>query len=221
MFLQMPIWIALWSALNTTFELRHSNFLWGFTWINDLAKPDRLVPLGTSFKIPLIGYVDAFNILPILLAFVFYLQMKMQPKPPTMTKEQEQQQKIMQTMMVFLFPLFLYSQPSGLNLYILASTGIGIWESKRIRKHIKEKEEAEKAGVVIVDAEPPTTPAGKGGKGGKKDNRPGGGGKGGKGAAQVAAPTPTGWLARKLAEFQKKAEELQRETERKRGRDRA
>jgi YidC/Oxa1 family membrane protein insertase len=215
MFLQMPIWIALWSALNTTFELRHSNFLWGFTWIDDLSKPDRLIPFGTSFTIPLIGHVDAFNILPILLAGVFYLQMKLQPKPPTMTKEQEQQQKIMQGMMVFLFPLFLYSQPSGLNLYILASTGIGIWESKRIRAHIKEKEEAEKAGVVVVDAEAASAAGGKSGKGARPVA-----GKGKRGG-QPEAPTPTGWLARKLAEFQKKAEELQRDAERKRGRDRA
>ena len=29
MFLQMPIWIALWSALQSTFELRHAPFLFG------------------------------------------------------------------------------------------------------------------------------------------------------------------------------------------------
>jgi YidC/Oxa1 family membrane protein insertase len=232
MFLQMPIWIALWSALNTTFELRHSSFLWGWTWIDDLAKPDRLIPFpsGWGFTIPLIGVVvDALNVLPILLAVVFYLQQKYTPKPAAMTPEQEQQQKIMQGMMVFLFPLFLYGQPSGLNLYILTSTGIGIWESKRIRRHIKEKEEAEKAGIVIVDAEPakPEPPAGGGGGGGKgkgkkKDPLPfgpagGGKGKGGKGGA---APAPQGWLARKLAELQEKAEEARRTNER-RGRDRA
>jgi YidC/Oxa1 family membrane protein insertase len=218
MFLQMPIWIALWSALNTTFELRHSSFLWGFTWIDDLAKPDRLIPFPAAwaFRIPLIGtVVDAVNVLPMLLAVVFYLQQKYTPKPPTMTKEQEQQQKIMQWMMVFLFPLFLYGQPSGLNLYILTSTAIGIWESKRIRRHIKEKEEAEKAGVVIVDAEPVKETAG--GKGKKKEpiNI---GGKGGKGGGKPAAPQ--GWLARKLAELQEKAENVRREAER-RGRDRA
>jgi YidC/Oxa1 family membrane protein insertase len=207
MFLQMPIWIALWSALNTTFELRHSKFLWGFTWIDDLAKPDRLIPLtGVDFRIPLIGvHVDAINLLPFLLAVVFYLQQKFTPKPPTMSKEQEQQQKIMQGMMVFLFPLFLYGQPSGLNLYILTSTAIGIWESKRIRKHIKEKEEAEKAGLVIVDADPP--------KGGGKVNRD-----------APAAPSPQGWLARKLSQLQAKADQARQSQptpKRRGGRDRA
>jgi hypothetical protein len=33
-------------------------------------------------------------------------------------------------------------------LYILTSTTIGIYESKRIRDHIKEREEAEKAGMA-------------------------------------------------------------------------
>jgi YidC/Oxa1 family membrane protein insertase len=222
MFLQMPIWIALWSALNTTFELRHSAFLWGFTWIDDLAKPDRLIPFGAdyAFRIPLVGVVvDAFNVLPILLAFVFFLQQKYTPKPPAMTPEQVQQQKMMQWM-VLIFPVFLYGQPSGLNLYILASTGIGIWESKRIRRHIKEKEEAEKAGVVIVDAPPPEKHDRSGGGGGG-----GGGGKGGKGnrnrgPREPEKPSPGGWLARKLAELQEKAEQARRSNER-RGRDRA
>ena len=51
-----------------------------------------------------------------------------------------------------LFPVLLYTGPSGLNLYILTSTAIGIWESKRVRDHIQAQEEAEKAGKVIVDA---------------------------------------------------------------------
>ena len=42
--------------------------------------------------------------------------------------------------MIFLFPVFLYFAPSGLNLYILASTGAGIVDSYIVRKHIKEQE---------------------------------------------------------------------------------
>ena len=50
--------------------------------------------------------------------------------------EQESQQKIMRIMMVVMFPLMLYSAPSGLTLYILTSSTVGILESRRIRKHI-------------------------------------------------------------------------------------
>ncbi len=39
MFLQMPIWIALYSALQNDIALRQAPFLWGLTWIHDLARP--------------------------------------------------------------------------------------------------------------------------------------------------------------------------------------
>lgn len=151
MFLQMPIWIALWQALYTTFELRQAPFLWGFTWIHDLSKPDHLL---TWSPIPLMfGFnLSAFNLLPILMGVVMYFQMKLQPKPAAATPEQEQQQKMMQVISPLLFPVMLYNGPSGLNLYIMTSTFIGIIESKIVRDHIKQRDEAEKAGVVIVDA---------------------------------------------------------------------
>jgi YidC/Oxa1 family membrane protein insertase len=153
MFLQMPIWIALWQALSGTFELRHAPFLYGLTWINDLSKPDHLIDFDQTFSILFIQ-ISGVNLLPILLAVVFWLQQKYTPKPPTTTPEQAQQQKMMQWM-VLLFPLFLYSGPSGLNLYILASTAFGIIESKVIRDHIKQREALEAArGPVIVDAKP-------------------------------------------------------------------
>src|SRR5204863_5124158 len=98
------------------------------------------------------AHISGFNLLPILLAVVFFLQQKYTPKPPATTPEQETQQKMMLWMSVLLFPIIVYSGPAGLNLYILTSTTIGIIESKRIRDHIKQKEEEEKSGRIIVDA---------------------------------------------------------------------
>lgn len=46
--------------------------------------------------------------------------------------------------------LFLYSAPSGLNLYIMSSVSAGVVEQIVIRKHIREKEEAEISGLVAV-----------------------------------------------------------------------
>lgn len=149
MFLQMPIWIALYSGLSTTFELRHEPFLYGLTWIKDLSMPDHLIPLAPQHHINfLILHIDGLNIIPILLAGAFYLQFKLQPKPPTMSPEQEQQQKMMKWMTVLLFPIMLYAMPSGLNIYILASTIFGVIESKIIRKHIDEQEALKASGVV-------------------------------------------------------------------------
>ncbi len=161
MFLQMPIWIALYSALQTTFELRQAPFLWGLTWIRDLSKPDYFINFGHPVAIPILGWiwpntwhVDGINILPIFMAVVFYLQQKFTPKPPATTPEQQQQQKMMQWMSL-LFPVFLYNGPSGLNIYILTSTTIGIVEAKIIRDHMKQQEAAKKEGPVLIDA-PPT-----------------------------------------------------------------
>jgi membrane protein insertase Oxa1/YidC/SpoIIIJ len=137
-------------------------------------------------------HLAGINILPILMGVVFYVQTKFQPKPAAMTPEQQQQQKMMTWMSTLLFPLFLYSGPSGLNLYILTSTAFGIIESKVIRQHIKEREALEALGPTIVDAPPP--PKGGGGKGGKKQDEP--------------APAK-GWLQR----LQEKAQQIQREAD--------
>lgn len=151
MLLQTPIWIALYSSLQATFELRHEPFLYGWTWIDDLSQPDQLIDFGqrlTPFPewVPLLSHfgLSGINILPILMGVVFFLQIKIQPQPTTaMSEDQKRQQKLMQTMMVAMFPLFLYSAPSGLNLYILTSTTIGIIESTVIRRNLKRQEEEE------------------------------------------------------------------------------
>jgi YidC/Oxa1 family membrane protein insertase len=153
MFLQMPIFIALWQALQSTFELRHAPLLWGFTWIKDLSQPDRLIPFGHPLQLPFGIALDAINLLPILVAGVSFFNMKYTPRPPAATPEAEQQQKMMQWM-TLIFPLLFYKFPSGLNIYYLTSTSIGIWEGKRIRAHIKDRDDAEKGGKVIVDASP-------------------------------------------------------------------
>src|SRR3954464_14781648 len=112
--------------------------------------------------------------------------MKYTPRPPAATPEAEQQQKMMQWM-TLIFPLMFYSFPSGLNIYYLTSTSLGIWEGKRIRAHIKEHEEAEKAGKVIVDASP------------KSRNRP----------KKVDPPDkPAGGIAGFLAKLQERAEQM-------------
>jgi YidC/Oxa1 family membrane protein insertase len=204
MFLQMPIWIALWSALQSTFELRHAGFLrWEnvhLTWIKDLSQPDHLFQLSHPMNLFGLIPISGLNILPLLLGVVFFIQQKyFTPKPPTMTPEQEQQQKMMQWMSL-LFPVMLYPGPSGLNLYILASTTFGIIESKRIRDHIKRREEAAASGKVIVDT-------------GKKF----GGGGGGKSPVKQPAK-PQGRFGAWIANIQQKAAEVQREQQRRKPR---
>ena len=91
MFLQMPIWIALYSSLQSTFELRHAPFLYNLTWIHDLSKPDHLIQF-TPFKLFGLIYVSGINLIPFLLSIVFFLQQALTPKPPAASPEQEQTQ---------------------------------------------------------------------------------------------------------------------------------
>ena len=146
MFLQTPIWIALYAMLYFTIELRHNGAFFGvfqtisggaWPFLADLSAADRVIPLPVSFKIPLMGTIDAFNILPIALGVVFYIHQKyMTPPSTTMTPEQQSQQKMMKIMMVVMFPVIMYNAPSGLAIYFIANSTIAIFESRYIRAHM-------------------------------------------------------------------------------------
>jgi YidC/Oxa1 family membrane protein insertase len=164
MLIQMPIWIALWSSVYTSVDLRGAPFL--PFWITDLSMPDALFRFP-AVTLPLLGKLDSFNLLPILMGVAFYLQQKLMPTQTdtSMNPQMAQQQRMMKIMMPLMFPLILYKGPSGVNLYIMASTFAGVIEQYVIRKHIREKEQAEAKGLV------PTTKK-TGGKAKKKKPKP-------------------------------------------------
>jgi YidC/Oxa1 family membrane protein insertase len=149
MILQMPIWIALYGAIYASIDLRGAAFL--PFWITDLSAPDAVLS-WTPIAIPLIGSFSSLNILPILLAIGMYLQQKLTPQTTMQSADSAmaQQQKIMLVMMPAMMLLFLYNAPSGLNLYIMASTFGGVIEQKVIKKHIEEREAEEAMGLVSV-----------------------------------------------------------------------
>ena len=145
MLLQMPIWIALYTAVDTNVALRHQG-LFPVGWITDLSAPDRLIPFGLTepWTLPMVGGIDAFNLLPILLCIAMFLQQKLSPQASmaAANPQQKSQQKMMYLMMPVMMLVFLYTAPSGLNLYIMASTFAGVIEQHVIRKHIREQEAA-------------------------------------------------------------------------------
>lgn len=160
MFLQMPVWIALFAMLFFAFELRHEPAFFGifqvisggrWWFLADLAEPDRFIDFGgVLFSLPLLGPIQSFNVLPILLGVVFFIQQKYltPPTTATLTPEQQQQQRMIKIMMVVLFPVFMYNAPSGLSLYFIVNSSLAIIESKWIRKHI------EKHGLLEVKKRP-------------------------------------------------------------------
>ncbi len=110
--IQLPIFVGLWQALNTSVPLRQAPFL----WIRDLAAPDMMFHF--PFEVPFLG--DWFNILPFLVVGLMLFQTKLF-SPPATSPETEQQQKIMKYMMVFMGVMF-YKVPSGLGLYFITSS---------------------------------------------------------------------------------------------------
>jgi len=149
MLVQMPIWIALWSAVYASIDLRGAGFL--PFWITDLSMPDALFRFP-AFTLPLFGKLDSFNLLPLMMGVAFYLQQQLMPSQANASTNPQmaQQQKMMKIMMPLLFPLMLYKAPSGVNLYIMASTFAGVIEQYVIRKHIREKDQAESQGLVAT-----------------------------------------------------------------------
>jgi YidC/Oxa1 family membrane protein insertase len=103
MFLQMPIWIGLNSALRYAIELRHAPWL----WVTDLASK------------------DPFYILPVAVGVSMYSVSKMTPMTAT-DPQQAQMMKLLPISMSVMFVLFPFS--SGLALYILTSSLIGIMQ---------------------------------------------------------------------------------------------
>jgi YidC/Oxa1 family membrane protein insertase len=93
---QMPIFFALYRLLYNAIELYQAPF---FGWIKDLSTKDPLY------------------ITPILMGVAMFVQQKM---TPTTTIDPTQQRMLM--LMPIIFSFFMIALPSGLVLYILAST---------------------------------------------------------------------------------------------------
>ncbi|HSU67276.1 MAG TPA: membrane protein insertase YidC, partial [Tepidisphaeraceae bacterium] len=207
MFLQMPIWIALYGVLQSTFQLRQAPFLWNLTWIHDLSQPDYLIRFTHPIPFLFGAEIRGLNLVPILLAAVMAIQQQFMPKPMAASPEQMKQQKMMQWLSPIMFLFFFYNLPSGLNLYIFTSTAVGIIESKSIRDHLKKKEEAEKAGRVFVETKPT--------RGSKQ--------------ARNTQPEPTnkpargpmGWLGARWAKLLEQAEQVRHNQQRRDGKKRS
>ena len=125
--LQMPVFIGLFYALQTSFDLRQAPFVF---WINDLSTP------ATLFTLP--GLDFPVRILPFLMAGSMVFQQQMTPQ----TGMDPAQAKMMMIMMPGIMLLFSYTFPSGLVLYWTVSNLLGIGHQLLIRRRMQAKSEA-------------------------------------------------------------------------------
>lgn len=120
LFVQMPIFLALFYMLGNSIELRHAPFA---LWIMDLSAQ------------------DPYYILPLLMGGTMFLIQKMSPTPVA----DPMQQKLM-TFMPLIFTVFFLWFPSGLvlyytvsNLFTIVQQRIIYWELEKKGLHDKKK----------------------------------------------------------------------------------
>lgn len=124
MLLQFPVFVALYSTLESAVELRHVSFLWAA----DLSRPDTVGPLIMGFGIhPLI----------LISTGLMVLQMKLSPQTGDPA-----QRKMMMFMPLFML-IFFYNFPSGLALYWTVNNILSILQMKFSQYAARKEEERE------------------------------------------------------------------------------
>ncbi|HKX46570.1 MAG TPA: membrane protein insertase YidC [Planctomycetota bacterium] len=125
MLLQLPVFIGLFYALQSSIDLRHAPF---FLWIDDLSAP------ATLFTLP--GVDFPIRVLPVLMAASMYIQQKMTPQAGM----DPAQAKMMLILMPGMMLVISYTFPSGLVLYWLVSNVLGIAHQLYVRRQMHAAE---------------------------------------------------------------------------------
>lgn len=126
MLIQMPIWLALYTTLQSSVELYNEPFL--SPWISDLTSK------------------DPFYILPISMGVTMFVTQKLQPMQMDAT-----QQKMMLYFMPIFFTFIMLQLPAGLTLYIFTNNILSIVQQLWLRK-VMSAGEAVPAAATTVEA---------------------------------------------------------------------
>ncbi|MCS6970710.1 MAG: membrane protein insertase YidC [Planctomycetota bacterium] len=127
-FIQLPIFIALYQAFSHSADLRGTSFL----WVADLTLPDQVI--GVPIE-ALGGWVLSLNPLPIIYIAVSAWMSFSQPLPANPDPQQEMMAKMMRWLPI-VFGIIFYNMPSGLVLYFTVQAVISTLEIKYIRKRL-------------------------------------------------------------------------------------
>lgn len=133
--IQIPFLMWMYDLLKSTYELRGAVFIPG--WIDNLAAPDVLF----SWETPIYFIGNEFHLLPVLLGALMFIQQRFLsagPSDPNQMTDAQRQQRAMGSVMTITFTFLFYNLPSGLNIYWLSSTLIGMlqqwWTQKQMKK---------------------------------------------------------------------------------------
>ncbi len=157
LFVQLPIFMALYRGLMVDVELRQAPlFTSAIRWCSNLAAPDMLfnwsgfMPEWINNGQGIFGLGPYFNLLPVITVGLFLMQQKMF-MPPATDEQSRMQQNMMKYMMLFIGLLF-FKVASGLCVYFIASSAWGIAERKLLphpsKKAASEPKPAEAARAI-------------------------------------------------------------------------
>ena len=121
-FLQIPIFYALYKVLMLTIEMRHQPFI---LWIKDLSAPDPLTVINLFGLLPFTPpHLLAIGVLPVILGITMYFQFKLNPQ--AMDPAQQQIFAIMPWILMFV----MAGYAAGLVLYWCMSNTLTILQQK-------------------------------------------------------------------------------------------
>jgi YidC/Oxa1 family membrane protein insertase len=121
MVLQIPVFIGLYYALQSSIDLRQAPFM---LWINDLSRPE------TLFTVPGVGW--PVRVLPVLMTLSMVIQQRM---TPSTTMDPVQARPMMSVMPVMFFFMF-YGFPAGLVLYWFVSNLLAIAQQLYLNRQL-------------------------------------------------------------------------------------
>ena len=149
-FLQIPVFYALYKVLLLAVEMRHQPFA---LWIRDLSAPDPMTPIN------LFGYLPfqppaliAIGVLPILLGVTMWLQMRLNP-PAT---DPVQQQVF--ALMPWILMVIMSSFAAGLQLYWVTNNILTIAQQRMLYARYPGMKASLDAGAAGGPAPPPSPP---------------------------------------------------------------
>lgn len=138
MLVQMPVWWALYTTLQTAVEFYHTPFL----WFRDLSAP------------------DPFFVLPIVIGLTSFVQQKIMPQQAM----DAAQAKMMLYAMPAVFTVMMLFLPSGLGVYILTNSVLGIVQQQVVERFAPTRPAG--ADITVKEKTPDddgSSPKGKGG----------------------------------------------------------
>ncbi|MBB3955960.1 membrane protein insertase YidC [Novosphingobium sediminicola] len=144
-FLQIPVFFALYKVLMVSIDMRHQPFA---LWIHDLSAPDPKHILNLFGLLPFDPpSFLAIGVLAVILGITMWLQFKLQPAAPD--PAQQQVMGIMPWMMMFIMAPFA----SGLLVYWITSNLLTIAQQKYLyARHPDLKKNVDKERAVVEAA---------------------------------------------------------------------